>query len=96
MVLWRRSQRRGPEPLASLKESVEEAQPEVENAPKDSTQPEVEMVPEGPHPEDENPNAPCTHYRIGRLERPGSIIMGNHDEWDDDHMEIATNYVESG
>jgi hypothetical protein len=22
--------------------------------------------------------------------------MGNHDEWEDDHEEIATNYVESG
>ena len=92
----RRPQRRGPKPLASLKESVEEAQPEVENAPKEATQPEVEMVPEGPHPEDGNPNASCAHYRIGRSERPSSIIMGTHDEWENDHEDITTNYVESG
>ena len=37
-----------------------------------------------------------THnYHIGRLERPSSVVMGNHDEWEDDHEEIATNYVES-
>ena len=92
----RRPQRWGPEPLASLKESVVEAQPKVENAPKDPTQPEVEMVPEGPHPEDENPNAPRANYHIGRSECPSSIIMGNHNEWEDDHEEIDTNYVESG
>jgi hypothetical protein len=56
-VPWRRPQWKGPEPLASLKDSVEEAQPEVENAPEVATQPEVEEVPEGLHPEDGNPNA---------------------------------------
>jgi len=65
-VSWRRPQRWGLEPLASLKESVEEAQPKVENTLEEATQPEVEMVPEGPHPEDENPNAPRANYRIGR------------------------------
>ena len=95
-VSWRRPQRWGLEPLASLKESVEEAQPEVENTPKEATQPEVEMVPEGPHPKDGNPNASHTHYRIGRSKRPSSIVMGNHSEWEDDHKKIATNYVESG
>jgi hypothetical protein len=54
------------------------------------------MVLEGPHPKDGNPNAPRAHYRIGRSKCPSSIITGNHDEWEDDHEEIATNYVESG
>jgi hypothetical protein len=54
------------------------------------------MIPEGPHPKDGNPNASHAHYRIGKLEHPRSIIMGNHNEWEDDHEEIATNYVESG
>jgi hypothetical protein len=49
-------QRKGPEPFASLKDSVEEVQPEVENAPEVATQPKVEEVPEEPHPEDGNPN----------------------------------------
>ena len=48
-------QRQGPEPLASLKKSIEEAQHEVENAPEEATQPKVEMVPEGPHPKDGMP-----------------------------------------
>jgi hypothetical protein len=95
-VLRRRLQKRGSKPLALLKESVEEAQPEVENVPEEATQLEVETVPEGPHHEDGNLNAPCTHYRIGRSERPSSIVMGNHDEWDNDHVEIVTNYVETG
>ena len=60
-----------------------------------ATQPEVEEVPEGHHPEDGNPNASRAHHRIGRSERPNSIVTGNHDEWEDDHEEIATNYVES-
>jgi hypothetical protein len=54
-VPQRRPQRKGPEPLASLKDSVEEVQPEVENAPEVATQPEVEEVPKGLHPEDGNP-----------------------------------------
>ena len=54
------------------------------------------MVPKGPHHEDGNPNALHAHYSIGRSGRPGSIIMGNHDELEDDHEKIATNYVESG
>jgi hypothetical protein len=91
----RRPQKRS-EPLASLKESVEEARPEVGNAPEVATQPEVEKVPKGLHPKDGNPNVPRANYCIGRLERPSSIVMGNHDEWEDDHEEIATNYVESG
>jgi hypothetical protein len=60
-----------------------------------ATQPEVEEVPEGPHPKDGNPNASREEYRMGRLERPHSAVLGNHDEWVDDHEEIATNYVES-
>jgi hypothetical protein len=32
---------------------------------------------------------------MGRSERPHSVVLGNHDEWVDDHEEIATNYVES-
>jgi hypothetical protein len=94
-VPWRRPQKRS-EPLASLKELVEEARPEVGNAPEVATQPEVEEVSKGHHPEDGNLSASRTHYRIGRSERPSSIVMGNHDEWEDDHEEIATNYVESG
>jgi hypothetical protein len=93
-VPWRRPQWKRSEPFASLKESVEEVQPEVENAPKVATQPEVEEVPEGPHPEDGNPNASREEYHMGRSERHHSIISGNHDELVDDHEEIATNYVE--
>jgi hypothetical protein len=92
----RRPQRKGSKPLASLKELVEEVQPEVENVPEVATQPEVEEVPEGPHPKDGNPNASREEYRIGRSERHHSVVSGNHDEWEDDHEEIATNYVESG
>jgi len=92
----RHPQRRVLEPLASLKESVEEAQPRVENAPKGAARPGVKLVPEGPHPEDGNYHASRAQYRIGGLERPSSIVMGNHDEREDDHEEIATNYVESG
>jgi hypothetical protein len=95
-VPWRCPQRKGPEPLASLKDSVEEVQPEVENAPEVATQPEVEEVPEGLHPEDGNPNASREEYRMGKSEQPRSVILGNHDEWVDDHEKIATNYVESG
>jgi hypothetical protein len=58
-------------------------------------QPEVEEVPEGLHPEDGNPNASREEYRMGRSERHHSVVSGNHDEWVDDHEEIATNYVES-
>jgi hypothetical protein len=65
-VPQRRPQWRGPEPLASLKESVEEVQPELENAPEVATQPEVEEILEGLHPEDENPIASCVQYRIWR------------------------------
>ena len=54
------------------------------------------MVPEGPHPEDGNHHASRAQYRIGGSEHPSSIVMGNHDEREDDHEEIATNYVESG
>jgi len=36
------------------------------------------------------------HYCIGRSKCSSSIVMGNHDEWEDDHEEIATSYVESG
>jgi hypothetical protein len=61
-----------------------------------ATQPEVEEVPEGPHPEDGNPNASRKEYRMGRSERPHSVVLGNHDEWVDGHKEIATNFVESG
>jgi len=82
--------------LYHLKNQFEEARPEVENAPKVATQPEVEEVPEGHHPEDGNHNASSVHHRIGRSERPNSIVMGNHDEWEDDHEEIATNYEKSG
>jgi len=60
-----------------------------------ATQPEVEEVPEGHHPEDGNPNASHTHHRIGRSKYSNSVVMGNH-EWEDNHKEIATNYVESG
>jgi hypothetical protein len=80
-------------PFTSLKESVEEVQPEVENAPEMATKPEVEEVPEGLHPEDGNPNASRVQYHIGRSGCPRSIVMGNHDEWVDDHEETATNYV---
>ena len=60
-----------------------------------ASQPKVVEVLEGHHPEDEI-SMHYTHYRIGRSERPNSIVMGNHDEWEDDHEEITTNYVESG
>jgi hypothetical protein len=33
---------------------------------------------------------------MGRSERHHSVVSGNHDEWVDDHEDIATNYVESG
>ena len=92
-VPWRRPQRRVLDPLASLKESIEEAQPEVENAPNVVARPGVELVPEGPHPEDGNHHASRAQYRIGGSERPSSIVMGNHNEREDDHEEIATNYV---
>jgi hypothetical protein len=68
----------------------------LENAHEVATQSEVEDVPKGLHPEDGNPNASRTEYGMGRLERPHSAIMGNRDEWVDDHKEIATNYVELG
>ena len=90
----RRPQRRVPEPLASLKESVEEAQPEVENAPEAAARPGVELVPEGPHPEDGNHHASRAQYRIGGSEHPISIVMGNHGEQEDDNEETTTNYVE--
>jgi hypothetical protein len=61
-----------------------------------ATQPEVEEVPEGLHPEDGNPNALREEFRMGRSKRPHSVVLGNYDEWVDDHEEIATNYVESG
>ena len=61
-----------------------------------ATHPEDENVPEGLHPEDGNPNASCAQYRMGRSEHPSSIVTGNLDEREDDHEEIATNYVESG
>nr|CAD39881.2 OSJNBb0067G11.4 [Oryza sativa Japonica Group]CAE05263.2 OSJNBb0115I09.25 [Oryza sativa Japonica Group] len=68
----RRPRRQGPEPLVPLKESVEEAQPEVEKAPEEATQPEVEMVPEGHHPEDGEPNP-----------EPMSMIeCQKHSDWD--------------
>lgn len=86
----RRPRRQGHEPLASLKESVKEDQPEVDNAPEEAAKPNVEMVPEGPLPEDRNPDASRTNNRIGRLERPRSIVMGNHDDLENDHDEIAT------
>ena len=89
----RRPQRRVPEPLASLKESVEEAQPEVENAPGVAAHPEDENVPEGLNPKDGNPGALLAQYRTGGSERPSSIVMGNHNERENDHEEIATNYV---
>ena len=54
------------------------------------------MVPEGPHPKDGNHHALRAQYCIGGSERPSSIVMGNQDEREDDHEEIATNYVESG
>ena len=41
-------------------------------------------------------SASRAQYHIGGSERPSSIVMGNHDEREDDHEEIATNYVESG
>jgi hypothetical protein len=61
-----------------------------------ATQPEVEEVPEGPHPEDGNPNASLEEYHMGRSERHHSVVSGNHDEWVDDLEEIVTNYVETG
>ena len=61
-----------------------------------ATHPEDENVPEGLHPEDGNLNASRAQYRMGRSEHPSSIVTGNHDEREDDHEEIATNYVESG
>jgi len=93
---WRYLQRQAPEPLASLKESVEEAQPGVENTPKVAARPGVKLVPEGTHPKDGNHHALRAQYCIGGSERPSSIVMGNHVEQEDDHEEIATNYVESG
>ena len=81
------------EPLASHKESAEEAQSEVENAPEVAARPGVELVPEGPHPKDGNHHALRAQYCIGGSERPSSIVMGNQDEREDDHEEIATNYV---
>jgi hypothetical protein len=33
---------------------------------------------------------------MGKSERPHSVVLGNHDEWVDDHGEISTNYMESG
>ena len=92
----RRPQRRRSKTLAPLEESVEKARPKVENALEVATQPKVEEAPEGHHPEDGNPNASRAHHRIGRSKRPNSIVTGNHDGWEDDHEEIATNYVESG
>ena len=92
----RRPQRRVLEPLASHKELAEEAQSEVENAPEVAARPRVELVPEGPHPEDGNHHASRAQYRMGGSKCPSSIVMGNHDEREDDHEEIATNYVESG
>ena len=53
-VLRRCPQRQVTEPL---KESVEEAQPEVENAPEVAARPGVELVPEGRHPKDGNHHA---------------------------------------
>jgi hypothetical protein len=61
-----------------------------------ATQPEVEEVLEGPHPEDGNPNASHEEYRMGRSERHHSVISGNRDESEDDHEKIATDYVEPG
>ena len=61
-----------------------------------ATHPEDENVPEGLHSEDGNPNASRAQYRMGGSKCPSSIVMGNHDEREDDHEEIATNYVESG
>jgi hypothetical protein len=61
-----------------------------------ATQPEVEEIPEGLHPEGGNPNALREEYHMGRSECPHSVVLGNHDEWVDDHEEIATNYVELG
>ena len=58
--------------------------------------PEDENVPEGLNPKDGNPGALLAQYRTGGSERPSSIVMGNHVEREDDHEEIATNYVESG
>jgi hypothetical protein len=96
MVSWRHPQWKGPEPLASLKDSIDAVQPKVENSLEVATQPEVEEVPEGLHPEDVNPNSSHEEYRMGRSKSPHSLIMENLDEWVDDHEEIATNYVESG
>jgi hypothetical protein len=60
-----------------------------------TTQHEVDLVPEGPHPEYVNFNALRTHYHIEILECPSSIVVGNHNELENDHEKIATNYVES-
>lgn len=35
----------------------------------------------------------CTH--IITLECPSSVVVGNHNELENDHEKIATNYVES-
>lgn len=88
--------RQGPEPLVPLKESVEEAQPEVEKAPEEATQPEVEMVPEGHHPEDGEPSALRAHLGTGRSEHSNSVAMGNHDELEEINEEISTNYADIG
>ena len=34
-----------------------------------------------------------SHWKIGT---PSSIVVGNHNEWEDDHEEIATKYVKLG
>jgi hypothetical protein len=89
-------QQKGHDPLASLKESVEGVQSEVENAAEVATQPEVEEVPEGIHPKDGNPDVSLKEYHMGRSECPHSVVLENHDELVDDHEEITTNYVKSG
>ena len=33
---------------------------------------------------------------MGKIERPNSVVTGNHDELEDMHDEIAINYVELG
>ena len=51
-----------------------------------ATQPEVEEVPERHHHKYENPNVShaLLHWKI---EHPNLIVMGNHDEWKNDHEE---------
>nr|AAK91878.1 Putative copia-type pol polyprotein [Oryza sativa]AAP52115.1 retrotransposon protein, putative, Ty1-copia subclass [Oryza sativa Japonica Group] len=107
-VPWRRPQRQEPEPLVPLKESIEEAQPEVEKAPEEATQPkvekapeeatqpEVEMVPEGHHPEDEEPSVLRVYLGTRRSEHSNSVVMGNHDELEEINEEISTNYADTG